>query len=180
MDKIDQLEDTVLVLRSQTGERAAFDELVERWQNRLWRHAYCLTGDRDAAWDAVQETWFAVIRGIRKLEDARAFPRWVFAILRNQCADWVTRQQRRRRLADRLKPDSVSDGAERTTATRIDVQTALAGLDAQQREVVSLHYVQDLGTKEIAEVLGIPEGTVKSRLYYAREELRRILEKADE
>lgn len=181
MDELARLENKLLVLRSQTGEKDAFEQLVSRWQNPLWRHAYGLTGDREAAWDAVQDTWVAVVRGIRRLEDADAFPKWVFTILRNHCTDWVKRRQKSRHLEEELQPDiEGTPSHEVSTAARVDVWTALAGLDERQREMVSLHYTQGFGTREIAEITGIPEGTVKSRLYHAREELRRIMETVDE
>ena len=99
MNRRERATDESLVLRCQEGDAAAFDELVGRWQERLWRHAWRLTGNRDAAWDAIQDTWITVCRDILGLKDAVAFPAWVYRITSNRCHDWI-RKERRRRRAD--------------------------------------------------------------------------------
>jgi RNA polymerase sigma-70 factor (ECF subfamily) len=73
--KPQQIYDELLVLRSQAADKEAFDELVKRWQERLWRYAYRLTGSEQAAWDMVQETWVTIVKGLSKLNDAATFPR---------------------------------------------------------------------------------------------------------
>jgi len=80
MKSSERIIDEMLVLRCQDGDRRAFDELVGRWQERLWRHARVLTGDDDADWDALQETWLAVVNGLKRLNDPAAFPRWAYKI----------------------------------------------------------------------------------------------------
>ncbi len=65
----ESLTDEILVLDCQSGSLGALESLVSRWQKRLWRHAYCLTGDAEAAWDVTQESWLGIIRGIAQLSD---------------------------------------------------------------------------------------------------------------
>ena len=172
-----QIADELLVLECQEGSRAAFERLVSRWQERLWRHAYRMTGNDAAAWDAVQETWMAVVRGLRGLQDAAAFPGWAYRICTNRCVDWVRREQQRRSAAEHLgqeaRPEAPPAGA---SDDHDAVRQAVARLPEDHRAVVSLHYGEGLGLAEIAEVLAIPEGTVKSRLFHAREQLRERLE----
>lgn len=84
-----QVYDELLVLRSQDGEASAMDELVRRWQKKLRRHARYLTAGDEAAWDMTQETWMAVVRGIRRLDDPATFKTWVYRILVHKCADWL-------------------------------------------------------------------------------------------
>ncbi len=148
---------------------------MDRWQERLWRHAYHLTGEEDAAWDAVQDTWVAIVKGIRRLQDEAAFPRWAYKILSNRCADWVRERQRERKLSDRSAPGGIC--CQETSGGEYDsLKSALARLPGGQRALLSLRYADGYSTGEIAEILGVPEGTVKSRLHHAREQLRRLME----
>ena len=168
----------MLVLRCQQGDAGAFDELVGRWQERLWRHAWRLTGSRDAAWDAIQEAWITVCRDIRGLRDPAAFPSWAYRITSNRCHDWIRKESRQRRTdrayaeqADRVENET--RGARHRSA---DLEEALARLPGRDRAILSLRYEEEFDVAEIAKILQIPPGTVKSRLYYARERLRHYLE----
>ena len=87
MNQHDRLNDELLVLRCQEGDTEAFELLVGRWQGRLWRHAWRLTGDENAAWDALQEAWIGISRGLVRLADAVAFPAWAYRIVSNKCRD---------------------------------------------------------------------------------------------
>jgi len=175
MKSRDRIENELLVLKCQMGDTKAFEELVNRWQKRLWRHAYQLTGDRDTAWDAVQDTWVAIVKGMRRLQAAGAFPRWAYRILSARCADCMRKRQRQRKLSDRLAVEANS--AEDTCADVHDsLKGALARLPGERRALLGLRYAEGYSTGEIAEILGVPEGTVKSRLYHAREQLRRLME----
>ena len=81
MSQQDRLNDELLVLRCQEGDAEAFELLVGRWQRRLWRHAWRLTGDESTAWDAVQETWVGISRGISRLVDPAVFSAWAYRIV---------------------------------------------------------------------------------------------------
>ncbi len=168
----DQLKDELLILRCQTGDSAAFDELTGRWQERLWRYAFNLIGENDGAWDAVQETWIAVVKGIKKLEDLRAFPKWVYRIVSNKCADQIRTRQRQRRVEE----ESASAEDEAVNDTVLSLEEALTRLPGVTRALLALHYSDGYDMGEIAEIFGIPEGTVKSRLSAARERLRKLME----
>ena len=82
-----QLYEELLVLRSLEGDRQALGELVTCWHPRLWRHAYCLIGNREAAEDVVQETWMAIVKGLSRLDAAGAFAGWAYRIVANKCVD---------------------------------------------------------------------------------------------
>ncbi len=174
--------DELLVVRCQQGDRKCFDLLIRRWQRRLWRYARSLTGDDDAAWDVMQETWVAVLKRFRKLNDPAWFAAWACRIVRNKSADHCRRAVRRRKLADGLtrrqeEHTTTRAGSNDCAAGPSDaVAKALRRLPAEKRELLALKYGQDLNVVEIAVVLGIPAGTVKSRLHHAREQLRQILE----
>ncbi len=170
--------DELLVLRCQEGDPAAFEELVSRWQERLWRHAWRLMGREDMAWDVLQETWIAVSRGLRRLEDAAAFPRWAYQIVSHKCRDRIRQERRRRKLSaaywERLA-QADSDAAA-TSPQDVDLGEALRQLSGPDRAILALRYEEGFDTAGIAAILGVPEGTVKSRLYYARKRLRAMLE----
>jgi RNA polymerase sigma-70 factor (ECF subfamily) len=168
--------DELLVLRCQAGGKQSFELLVRRWQRRLWRYARTLSGSDDAAWDVAQETWMAILRRIRRLSDPAWFPAWAYRIMRNKCADYCRAASRQRELANVLAQQPTANDDPPQEGPAGAVAEALRRLPADRRELLRLKYGEDLNILEIAVVLGIPAGTVKSRLHHAREELRRILE----
>lgn len=177
MNRNERTADELLVLRCQEGDAGAFELLLGRWQERLWRHAWRLCGDESAAWDVLQETWIAVARDVVRLEDAAMFPGWVYRIASNKCRDWIRREVRRRR-ADEAYSEQVreADGEAGDSPEIASLKEALARLPGQDRAILALRYEEAFDTSEIAEILGVPPGTVKSRLYYARQRLRQFLE----
>jgi RNA polymerase sigma-70 factor (ECF subfamily) len=181
MSQQDRLNDELLVLRCQEGDTEAFELLVGRWQRRLWRHAWRLTGDENAAWDALQEAWIGISRGIRRLVDTAAFPAWAYQIVSNKCRDSLRRQRRRREATETYsewmrKEQENADAGEQHG----NLKEALDRLSGPDRAVLSLRYEEDFDTTAIASIMNIPEGTVKSRLFYARQRLRKYLENDDE
>jgi len=175
-----QLRDELLVMAAQDGQAAAMDALVARWQERLWRHAFRLIGRREAAWDVLQEGWLAIIRGLRRLDDPARFRPWAYRIVTHKAADWI-RRRRDRRTQSPLDDTTPPADHGRPDSARIDdvdeTRAALAGLNGRQRIVLVLHYIDELPVAEIADVLNIPPGTVKSRLHHGRAELKRRLER---
>jgi RNA polymerase sigma factor (sigma-70 family) len=175
--------DELLVLKCQDGENAALEELVKRWQARLFRHAMHLTERQDVAWDMVQESWLAIVRGLRKLDDPASFPKWAYRIVSNKCADWTRRQQRQRKLTDAVASHAVAQSADEPfdeITAEDDVarlRQAMRQMPGNQRAILSMCYLDGMSLREIADVLDIPKGTVKSRLFHAREQLRLVLER---
>jgi RNA polymerase sigma-70 factor (ECF subfamily) len=182
MSQKERLNDELLVLRCQEGDAEAFELLVGRWQQRLWRHAWRLTGDETAAWDVIQEAWIGISRGINRLADPAAFGAWAYQIVSNKCRDSVRRDRRRRDAAETYSEwiRQQEQGAAVAEEQHNSVKEALEQLPGPDRAILSLRYEEQFDTAEIACVLGIPEGTVKSRLFHARQRLRRYLENDDE
>jgi RNA polymerase sigma-70 factor (ECF subfamily) len=179
--QLDPAYDELLVLRSQDGDSRALDELVGRWQGRFFRHACRLTASPDSARDAVQEAWIAIVRGLRKLDDPARFGPWAYRILSNKCVDWVRKQSRNRKLDQSLveqqRPeDAVVEQEPELNEARQTVTEALRGLTPAQQGLLALFYQDGFGVGEIAEILEVPAGTVKSRLFHARNALKRALE----
>jgi RNA polymerase sigma-70 factor, ECF subfamily len=173
------LTNELLVIRCQEGDIEAFEQLVEVWQERLWRHAWRLTGDEDAAWDALQEAWIGISRGLRRLAEPAAFPGWAYQIVSHKCRDWLRRQRRQRQI-DELNSTEVRELCEPTQEQYESLNEALAQLSGPDRAILSLRYEDSFGMAEIAAILGTSEGTVKSRLFYARKRLKQYLENSDE
>ncbi|MBI4717764.1 MAG: sigma-70 family RNA polymerase sigma factor [Planctomycetes bacterium] len=171
----DRAIDELLVLRCQAGSRNSWELLVRRWQRRLWWYARRLTDNDEAAWDATQETWMAILKRIRELRDPLWFAAWAYRIVRNKCADRGRRNERQKRafavLAERLPMEAgpAHDDCD-------ELSRAVRRLPPDRQELLLLRYSANLTCVEIAVILAAPVGTIKSRLHLAREELRRILE----
>lgn len=123
----------------------------------------------------MQESWLAIVRGLRRLNDPAAFPAWAYRIVTNQSALWIRRQQHHRRRSRSLSsvPEPAADEAvsESTDAVR----HAVGRLPSADRAVLDLRYRQGLSIGEIARASNVPAGTVKSRLHAARARLREHL-----
>ncbi len=174
-----QIYDELLVIRCQQGDKEAFGELVGRWQERLLNYAFRVTGSEPAAWDIVQETWYAVIKGIRKLSDVSVFPSWAFRIVNNKCTDWLRNDRLQSRLHEQLEMRAQEQPKERQIdGSNIEsLQVAVQKLPPDRRALVVLRYHEGFDIAQIAEITGVPEGTVKSRLHRTLEQLRQIVER---
>lgn len=172
-----QIYDELLVVKCQQGDSRAFDELVARWQKRLWCYARRMTGSETAAWDIVQETWYGIIKGIRKLEDVSVFPRWAFRITNNKCTDWLRKQQRQRRLNNELAKQTKNESNKKQNSNEKteSLRAAIEKLSPDRRALLTLRYHEGFDLGQIAEILSIPEGTIKSRLHRTLEKLRQIV-----
>jgi RNA polymerase sigma factor (sigma-70 family) len=173
--------DELLVLSAQGHDVRAFELLAARWHPRLLRHAARLTGDADGARDVVQDAWVAIARGLGRLADSAAFGAWALRITDRRCADWIAgRQRMRQRFAPLEAAAGVPAATEENAGDIARVRDAIKSLGRKERALLAMHYVDDLSLGEIAGALGVPVGTVKSRLYHARERLRVILEARDD
>lgn len=166
----------LLVLRAQAGHDDAIGLLVRVWHTRLLRHARRLAGQDDDPEDILQDAWMDIARGLHTLDDPGRFNAWAYQIVTRRCALGIRRQQRRRAVTREVIARNASE-PEHPPAVDVsdEVRAALRKLPAEQRAILELRYVEDFSIQQIAQALGLAAGTVKSRLYYAREELRRIL-----
>jgi RNA polymerase sigma-70 factor (ECF subfamily) len=172
-----ELFEQLLVIRCQTGDDEAFTELVARYEPRL-RYYLRKMGDRpEDVEDRLQDIWFDVVRGVGRLSDARAFPAWLYRIARARTA--LARRRSRPAtvsLADSEVGDE-SNGDEFTEEDAAQVHAALDDLAPEHREVLVLRFLEGMSYEEIAQVVGDPLGTVKSRIHYAKRALRAVLER---
>jgi len=170
----EQLIDEILVMDAQTGSVQALEALVSRWQKRLWRYAYDLTGRTDAAWDVTQDGWLGIVRGIRRLQDPARFKAWAYRIVTNKANDWIRRERRRPRLQAETAEPQTTGGQVPGVETANDLRDLLRRLSDKSRAVLMLHYIEGFGVAEMAGILRIAKGTVKSRLHTARRELKQL------
>jgi RNA polymerase sigma factor (sigma-70 family) len=171
------LEDELLAIRCQLGEREAFDALIDRWHDPLWRYARRLAGTDDAASEVTQDVWLRVLRGIARLREPARLRSWLFGITRRVLMD---RLRLKYANPDVVQVDDVelaaAEAGDDIEAELESMQEALIRLPLVEREVLTLFYLRELTLVEVADILEVPVGTVKSRLHRARHLLRRELD----
>jgi RNA polymerase sigma-70 factor (ECF subfamily) len=167
--RIDRIFDETLVLYAQEGQREALDRLACRWRPRHYAHARRLLGTGDKAADAVQDAWIGIIRGLWRLKDPTRFPAWSYAIVTRRCQDVLRHAARGR---ETLLDENVASDPPGDPLGARHLRDGLSSLPPSQRAAVALFYRDGLTVSEIAEALGIPVGTVKTRLFHARRTLR--------
>ncbi len=156
--------------RVQRGELRAFELLFDRFRGRLFSFLYRRCGDGSVAEDLLQETWLRVVRARDRFDPRRRFSTWLFQIANNLCRDRGRRLQVERRGKQKVTAAMLAEIPTARTAPadpRIDIAGRLARLSDRLREVVVLRYFHDKSEREIATIVGIPAGTVKSRLHQA-------------
>ena len=168
----------LLVVRCQRGDRDAMDALVEYWQLRLFYYVRRLVDQEADAWDAIQKIWLRVFRGLRSVKDPKAFPCWLYALARNTTIDHTRSRSALRWQSDRLDEanEMVEDRDEEAFEGAEAVHNALERLSPAHRDVLTLFFLEDLTVEEIGVVVDAPQGTIKSRLHYARRALRSVLD----
>jgi len=165
-----------LALRCQTGEPAAFEDLIAVMERPLLYYATSLTGSADGALDVLQDAWILVFRGIRKLKDPGALRPWLYRIVHGIAVDRI-RRNRSRETAEQAHYEDFEESEEPSFADTdaAALHSALNQIALKHREVLVLHFLEDLSLAEIAEVVGCSEGTVKSRMHYAKQAMKEIL-----
>jgi RNA polymerase sigma-70 factor (ECF subfamily) len=170
--------DDVLVRRSLEGDERAFGELVRRYQRSAYAVALSVTGRHEDAEDAAQESFMVALARLEECRNPDRFGGWLMTIVRNRSRNLVRRESLRH--ADPI-PESASGGAptpDRATERvelREHLREAIATLPEVQQDIVLLHDLEGWKHREIAERLGIPSGTVRSHLHFARKALRAAL-----
>jgi len=165
-------EDRELISRVAAGDEAAFRQLYERYGDRVFRYALTLVRNLHLAEEVVQETMVAIWRGAGSFKGGSRVSTWIFGIARNQAHALLRREVRGERVPEEsLTLPDPAEAVEREDR----VLSALAKLPPDQREVVVLAFYEGLSYREIARLLGVLEGTVKSRMHFAKRKLREAL-----
>ena len=166
-----------LALRCQSGEAEAFDDLIAVMERPLLYYAMALTGSEDGALDVLQDVWIKVFRGIHKLRDPGSLRPWLYSIVHGIAVDRIRRNSSREQ-AESVHLEDFEEAEEPSFAEEdaAAIHDALNRIGLKHREVLVLHFLEDLSIAEIAKVVGCSEGTVKSRLHYAKRAMKQILE----
>lgn len=176
------ISDRELVMRLQGGYLNALGELYDRHRHMVFRTALAITGDPSAASDLLQDVFLRVHRFSNRIDPDRPLEPWLYRITINLTYTWV---KRHKRLLSPLEDitEWLSGGTKHNPSVITEkyeeweeIRLAITRLPINQRVVVVLYYISDLSLQEISDIVDIPEGTVKSRLYYGRQAIRKQLE----
>ena len=186
---VNRAEEDAIVRRAQKGDLAAYDELVRRYQERIYATVYHMTSNHEDANDLAQESFIKGFQALKSFKGGSSFYTWLYRIAVNKTINFL--KQRKNRSAMSLNdvdfnaekdPDLValiSDKTPRRDAALGELQKklneAMQKLSEPHRLVVTLHDVQGLAHEEIAEIMECNVGTVRSRLFYARQQLQGYL-----
>jgi len=170
------LSDSELIEAAKGGDLAAFESLVRAHADAIYAHAYRFFGDARAAEDATQEVWVNVFRSLPTFESRSSFSTWLFRVTRNVCLDML---RSGRRAAPPIDPVELQGLAPNDTSgeavSHVDLETALRALSPEDREAFNAVALFGLPYAEAGSVLGVPAGTVKSRVFRARRALVALL-----
>ena len=164
-----------LVIESQRGEKDAFTTLIKNWEQRYFLYALNRLKSPEAAKDVTQESLISISKSLRELSDPVSYPKWSFRIVERRCVDWLRKTIREREFIqaqEELPEIPVRDGIE----DKLSVEQLLSKTDSRLATILRLYYLEALTIQEIAEVSNVPSGTVKSRLFYARKMMKKLLE----
>jgi len=178
----EEVSDAVLIERLRANDLDALGALFDRYYAQVYRTAVAITRDNAVAEDIAQDCFLKLLQYANRIDVSLPLAPWLYRVTVNLSYTWISRRQKRRisleALVDHLmspsghSPDQLAEKGE----VQHQVRNAISELPFNQRVVIVLHYLSSLSLEEIAEILDCPVGTVKSRLYYARENLRRRLD----
>ena len=178
----DDASDPVLIERLRANDLDALGALFDRYYAQVYRTAAAITRDNAVAEDIAQDCFLKLHQYAHRIDISLPLAPWLYRVTVNLSYTWISRRQKRRisleALVDHLMspswhaPDQLAEHSE----VQHHVRQAISELPFNQRVVIVLHYLSALSLEEISEILDCPVGTVKSRLYYARENLRRRLD----
>jgi RNA polymerase sigma-70 factor, ECF subfamily len=168
------MDDATAIQRCKAGESGAYRYLVDSYQREALGHAVAILGNRDDALDAVQDAFVDAYRRLDTFDGTRRFYPWFYVILRNRCFKLAA--GRRKRAAEPLDDTIIILQHEEDTTRGIELEQGLMQLETEDRELLTLKYLDGLSYAELAERLQIPTGTVMSRLYKARQRLRQVMQ----
>ncbi len=165
-----------LVVAAQAGDHDAFEAIAISEGDRLFALARLILRDADRAHDAVQEALVQAWRALPQLRDADRFDAWIRRLTVNACYELARREKRWDAKISAVRPPEPAPDASRAVADRDQLERGFRRLKPEQRAAVALRYYLDLTVPEVADALGIPEGTAKSRLHHAMAALRAALD----
>ncbi|PQJ81770.1 RNA polymerase sigma factor [Polaribacter glomeratus] len=176
MNKINNLSDVVLIESYQKGDVNALNHLVKKWHVHFCKFALWIVKDADIAKDIAQESWSAIIHKLGDLQEPEKFKSWAISIVNRKAIDFLRAQQREQKklskyYIDNEKTDSCLE-ADDNLYVKKALLKSVEKLSGEHQVILRLFYTENYSLKEISEILEISVGTVKSRLFHAREKLK--------
>lgn len=166
---------------AQAGDNDAFAQLVQRYSADAFRTAFMVLRDRGEVEDVVQEAFLACFRKIKSFRIDSSFKTWLYRIVINLCYDRLRKLNRENTAFNKLSSNlRIGNGDMTELENRIDLKEIISSLSPEHRLVLTLYYGMDFGVQKVAQTLGIPVGTVKSRLNAARNLLKERLERGQD
>ncbi len=177
MTKKERIDDRIYVIQAQLGEDDAFMKLVDHYNGRLLYYIRRLLEDADRSDDVLQEVWLRAYKKINTLRDASAFSVWLYRIARNRAIQ-VLRDESRYVFVERHDESVlIDDNRESWFFDDINkLHRVLITLSPEQKEAIVLRFFEDMNYQEISDIMGCSVGTVRSRIHYAKQELRKKME----
>ena len=180
--RMTDLDERALIERCRAGDDDAFSELVDRYKNLVYAVVTRLVADRAEADDLAQEVFLKVHKGLPSFRGDAKLSTWIYRIVRNVCADTATRRPQRLASLDErdeegrlLREPAVEDGAFGVLERRDRLEKAIEHLSVEQRFLISAHYFAGQQYQELADILNMPVGTVKTTLHRAKQRLRELM-----
>lgn len=174
------LDEEKLVLEAQAGDPHAFEKLLRRYEKPIFCHIFRLLHDEQQSYDALQETYLAVVRSIRHLRDRRCFRAWLYGVATRTCLKSRRRVARRHEVRGlEIESEDLHPLPDSLASSHEEMQQLLEKilvLSPKLRSVILLHFIEGLSLKEVAQGLEISLGTVKSRLAAGLAKLRSVEE----
>ncbi len=169
----------LLILRCRRGRKDALEELVTSWEKPLFYYIHRLIENEQEAWEVLQETWIKVLQNIGKLREPNKLSVWLYSITRKTVMSHLRKKYSEKALFEDDNNISKIENydSKHTFENAEQVHYGLSKISLPHRDILTLFFLRDLSIEEIAQVLSVPIGTVKSRLYYARLALKEVLEK---
>jgi RNA polymerase sigma-70 factor (ECF subfamily) len=161
-----------LVLNAQSGDTSALNQLVERLYPKLLSYSLRQLNDDEGARDVVQNVFEVLTKDLHRVADPAAFIGWVYQVTHRKGVDHIRRKQRRRKLQNQYAQEQLSADDETQKDDGLALCDVVKNLSPQAYHLVHLYYLEGFSTKEVALILSIPQGTVKSRLFQLRKQLK--------
>lgn len=176
MKSKDKILDELLIMKFKEGDAKSLSLFVKRWHTKLIWFSFQTIHDTDDAQDIVQESWSGIISGLQNLNEIRTYKSWMFKVIRNKSIDRIRKMQREQIAMENFKQEGIdieqfSDNVQNSEIVIKVLQT----LSSELKEVLQLFYLERQTVEEISGLLGVPKGTVKSRLFRAREQMKTAL-----
>ena len=163
------MSDENLVTMSQVGDNEAFAQLVRKYSQDAYRTAFMVLRDRDEVEDVVQESFLTCYRKIKSFRMESSFKTWMYRIVVSRCYDKLRKLNRENAILNKITLNSNNEnGVINGLESRLDLREVILGLKPEHRLVLTLYYGMDFSVQKVADILGVPAGTVKSRLNSAR------------